>query len=225
MQISARIPFKADIAFVSGTGVKTSRVEERLSSLTGFFTVLCFQVFPEFKEVFHVGFHEQKFFFHVLFHIGFLPFRYLANQSTKREAKWIWCQIWELLQNGCQGNVNITEYICDYLKIEHYEMSLSPVFYGINLGDVEMGGVMCWWFEENPSLSFSFDKHWKTFASVGISNHSNDNEKVICFLLEISLWFNWIFVILNTEDAKMTTFCFSLILNQWLSGRLLLGTC
>ncbi|KAH9772658.1 Mannosyl-oligosaccharide glucosidase GCS1 [Citrus sinensis] len=34
-QISARIPFKADIAFVSGTGVKTSRVEERLSSLTG----------------------------------------------------------------------------------------------------------------------------------------------------------------------------------------------
>lgn len=63
MQISARIPFKADIAFVSGTGVKTSRVEERLSSLTGFFTVLCFQVFPEFKEVFHVGFHEQKFFF------------------------------------------------------------------------------------------------------------------------------------------------------------------
>lgn len=87
MQISARIPFKADIAFVSGTGVKTSRVEERLSSLTGFFTVLCFQVFPEFKDVFHVGFHEQKFFFPVLFHIGFLLFRYLANQSTKREAK------------------------------------------------------------------------------------------------------------------------------------------
>lgn len=34
-QISARIPFKADIAFVSGSGVETSRVEERLSSLTG----------------------------------------------------------------------------------------------------------------------------------------------------------------------------------------------
>lgn len=34
-QISARIPFKADIAFISGSGVKTSRVEERLSSLTG----------------------------------------------------------------------------------------------------------------------------------------------------------------------------------------------
>ncbi|KAJ4710863.1 mannosyl-oligosaccharide glucosidase GCS1-like [Melia azedarach] len=34
-QISARIPFKVDIAFISGTGVKSSRVEERLSSLTG----------------------------------------------------------------------------------------------------------------------------------------------------------------------------------------------
>ncbi|KAL5762404.1 hypothetical protein ACOSP7_018668 [Xanthoceras sorbifolium] len=34
-QISARIPLEADIAFVSGTGTKSSRVEERVSSLTG----------------------------------------------------------------------------------------------------------------------------------------------------------------------------------------------
>lgn len=34
-QISASIPFKADIAFVSGTKVKTSKVEERVSRLTG----------------------------------------------------------------------------------------------------------------------------------------------------------------------------------------------
>ncbi|XP_044490914.1 mannosyl-oligosaccharide glucosidase GCS1 [Mangifera indica] len=34
-QISARIPFKVDICFISGTGVKNSRVEERVSSLTG----------------------------------------------------------------------------------------------------------------------------------------------------------------------------------------------
>lgn len=36
LQISARIPFKVDICFISGTGVKNSRVEERVSSLTGF---------------------------------------------------------------------------------------------------------------------------------------------------------------------------------------------
>lgn len=34
-QISASIPFKADIAFVSGTEVKNSKVEERVSRLTG----------------------------------------------------------------------------------------------------------------------------------------------------------------------------------------------
>ncbi|XP_011041513.1 PREDICTED: mannosyl-oligosaccharide glucosidase GCS1-like [Populus euphratica] len=34
-QISASIPFKADIVFVSGTEVKTSKVEERVSRLTG----------------------------------------------------------------------------------------------------------------------------------------------------------------------------------------------
>ncbi|XP_059445134.1 mannosyl-oligosaccharide glucosidase GCS1 isoform X1 [Corylus avellana] len=34
-QISARIPFKVDIVFVSGTGLQSSRVEERVSSLTG----------------------------------------------------------------------------------------------------------------------------------------------------------------------------------------------
>lgn len=34
-QISAKIPFKADIAFISGTGLESSRLEERVSSLTG----------------------------------------------------------------------------------------------------------------------------------------------------------------------------------------------
>ncbi|EEF47487.1 mannosyl-oligosaccharide glucosidase GCS1 [Ricinus communis] len=34
-QISARVPFKADIAFVSGTGVQNSRVKARVNSLTG----------------------------------------------------------------------------------------------------------------------------------------------------------------------------------------------
>ncbi|XP_015894405.1 mannosyl-oligosaccharide glucosidase GCS1 isoform X2 [Ziziphus jujuba] len=34
-QISAKFPFKIDIAFVSGTGLDSSRVEERISSLTG----------------------------------------------------------------------------------------------------------------------------------------------------------------------------------------------
>lgn len=36
-QISARTPFKTDIAFVSGTGLTSSRVEERVNSLTGAF--------------------------------------------------------------------------------------------------------------------------------------------------------------------------------------------
>jgi mannosyl-oligosaccharide glucosidase len=36
LQISGSIPFKADIAFVSGTEVKNSKVEERVSRLTGF---------------------------------------------------------------------------------------------------------------------------------------------------------------------------------------------
>lgn len=35
MQISAKIPFKTDIAFISGTDLESSRVEERVSSLTG----------------------------------------------------------------------------------------------------------------------------------------------------------------------------------------------
>lgn len=35
MQISARIPSKIDVAFVSGTGLDSSIVEERVSSLTG----------------------------------------------------------------------------------------------------------------------------------------------------------------------------------------------
>lgn len=35
-QISARIPFKTDIAFVSGVDLEGSRVEERVISLTGF---------------------------------------------------------------------------------------------------------------------------------------------------------------------------------------------
>ncbi|KAL5550400.1 hypothetical protein UlMin_000576 [Ulmus minor] len=34
-QISARIPFKTDIVFVSGTSLESSRTEERISSLTG----------------------------------------------------------------------------------------------------------------------------------------------------------------------------------------------
>lgn len=34
-QIAARIPFKVDLAFVSGTGGKNSRVEERVANLTG----------------------------------------------------------------------------------------------------------------------------------------------------------------------------------------------
>ncbi|GAV87816.1 Glyco_hydro_63 domain-containing protein [Cephalotus follicularis] len=34
-QISAKAPFKADIVFVSGTGTKNSRIEERVSRLTG----------------------------------------------------------------------------------------------------------------------------------------------------------------------------------------------
>ncbi|KAF9596923.1 hypothetical protein IFM89_014487 [Coptis chinensis] len=34
-QISAKFPFKTDIAFVSGTGLKSSRVEDRVKSLTG----------------------------------------------------------------------------------------------------------------------------------------------------------------------------------------------
>lgn len=40
-QISAKVPFKIDIPFLSGTGLKSSRVEERLNSLTGVFCV-CF---------------------------------------------------------------------------------------------------------------------------------------------------------------------------------------
>lgn len=39
MQISAKFPFKIDIAFVSGTGLDSSRVEERISSLTGLFHI------------------------------------------------------------------------------------------------------------------------------------------------------------------------------------------
>lgn len=35
IQISARIPFKADIVFLSGTSTRDSRVEERASRLTG----------------------------------------------------------------------------------------------------------------------------------------------------------------------------------------------
>ncbi|KDP35806.1 hypothetical protein JCGZ_10442 [Jatropha curcas] len=34
-QISASIPFKADVAFVSGSGVRNSRIKERVDSLTG----------------------------------------------------------------------------------------------------------------------------------------------------------------------------------------------
>ncbi|RVW24460.1 Mannosyl-oligosaccharide glucosidase GCS1 [Vitis vinifera] len=34
-QISAKVPFKIEIPFLSGTGLKSSRVEERLNSLTG----------------------------------------------------------------------------------------------------------------------------------------------------------------------------------------------
>lgn len=37
LQISARIPFKFDIAFLSGTGSDRSNVKERVSSLTGAF--------------------------------------------------------------------------------------------------------------------------------------------------------------------------------------------
>lgn len=40
MQLSAGIPFKTDIAFVSGTGLKDSRVKERVNSLTGFLQYL-----------------------------------------------------------------------------------------------------------------------------------------------------------------------------------------
>ena len=37
MQVSARIPFKTDIVFVSGTGLQSSGAEERVNSLTGAF--------------------------------------------------------------------------------------------------------------------------------------------------------------------------------------------
>ncbi|KAK9276690.1 hypothetical protein L1049_006226 [Liquidambar formosana] len=47
-QISARIPFKTNIAFISGTGLKSSRVEERVSSLTG--TSLIHQLSEKQKE-------------------------------------------------------------------------------------------------------------------------------------------------------------------------------
>ncbi|GMP95958.1 hypothetical protein CsSME_00044810 [Camellia sinensis var. sinensis] len=35
-QISGRISFRIDVAFVSGTGLKDSRLKERLSSLTDY---------------------------------------------------------------------------------------------------------------------------------------------------------------------------------------------
>ncbi|CAL5432778.1 unnamed protein product [Camellia sinensis] len=35
LQISGRISFRTDVAFVSGTGLKDSRLKERLSSLSG----------------------------------------------------------------------------------------------------------------------------------------------------------------------------------------------
>ncbi|XP_030497086.2 mannosyl-oligosaccharide glucosidase GCS1 [Cannabis sativa] len=56
-QISARIPFKIDIAFVSGVGSKSSEVEKRISSLTG--TSLTSQL-KEKQEYFDTLF-EKKF--------------------------------------------------------------------------------------------------------------------------------------------------------------------
>ncbi|KAA8528986.1 hypothetical protein F0562_033526 [Nyssa sinensis] len=47
-QISGRIPFKMDIAFVSGTDSESSRVKERVSSLTG--TILASQLNEKQKE-------------------------------------------------------------------------------------------------------------------------------------------------------------------------------
>ncbi|ONI30057.1 hypothetical protein PRUPE_1G228900 [Prunus persica] len=47
-QISAKIPFKTDIAFISGTDLESSRVEERVSSLTG--TSLTSQLMEKQRE-------------------------------------------------------------------------------------------------------------------------------------------------------------------------------
>ncbi|CAL5355987.1 unnamed protein product [Camellia sinensis] len=44
-EISGRISFRTDVAFVSGTGLKDSRLKERLSSLTG-----CLLVLPNKKD-------------------------------------------------------------------------------------------------------------------------------------------------------------------------------
>ncbi|KAK1403205.1 Mannosyl-oligosaccharide glucosidase [Heracleum sosnowskyi] len=48
-QISARIPFKFDIAFLSGTGFDSSNIEERVSSLTG--TLLTNKISNKEKEL------------------------------------------------------------------------------------------------------------------------------------------------------------------------------
>ncbi|KAI7995130.1 Mannosyl-oligosaccharide glucosidase GCS1 [Camellia lanceoleosa] len=47
-QISGRISFRTDVAFVSGTGLKDSRLKECLSSLTG--TLLTRQLDEKEKE-------------------------------------------------------------------------------------------------------------------------------------------------------------------------------
>jgi len=39
MQISAGVPFKADLAFLSGADLKSLRVDDRVSSLTGVFFI------------------------------------------------------------------------------------------------------------------------------------------------------------------------------------------
>ncbi|CAL5432784.1 unnamed protein product [Camellia sinensis] len=45
LQISGRISFRTDVAFVSGTGLKDSRLKERLSSLSS-----CLLVLPNKKD-------------------------------------------------------------------------------------------------------------------------------------------------------------------------------
>ncbi|CAL5437538.1 unnamed protein product [Camellia sinensis] len=52
--ILGRISFRADVAFISGTGVKDSRLKERLSSLTG-----CLLVLPNKKDC-RIRFEEMK---------------------------------------------------------------------------------------------------------------------------------------------------------------------
>ncbi|CAL5378073.1 unnamed protein product [Camellia sinensis] len=54
LHILGRISFRTDVAFISGTGIKDSRLKERLSSLTG-----CLLVLPNKKDC-RIRFEEMK---------------------------------------------------------------------------------------------------------------------------------------------------------------------